>query len=64
MNEDTEKDHDLSSNSHYTSELSENKTVFTQCRHILKMVKNLTDIPPVHTKMVNILAVDIEKGRY
>ena len=43
------------------------KTAFTQCRHILKTVKNSTDRPPVHTKTAHfcrqiLKTVDFENG--
>ena len=40
------------------------KTAFTRCRHILKMVKNSTDRPPVHTKMALFMPADFENGRF
>ena len=43
------------------------KTAFTRCRHILKTVKNVMDMPPIHTKKAlfcrQILkTVDFENG--
>ena len=40
------------------------ETAFTRCRHILKMVKNVTDRPPVHMKTTIFLPADFENGRF
>ena len=45
-----------------TRKVSRIKNTFTRCRHILKTVKNVTDRPPVHTKMAHFMQADFEDG--
>ena len=35
-----------------------------RCLHIFKMVKNVTDMPPVHTKAAHFSPADFENGRF
>ena len=47
-----------------SNKVSNSKTAFTQCRHILKTARNVADRPPIHSKTAHFLPTDFENCRF